>query len=124
MATIRQRHDPVRLFGRRLVLFALFMLVIFGIWSVWGAWHKEEESAELKQESQAALSDLATQQTQLKGEIVKLESDRGREEALRDQYNMGKQGEDLIIIVDPATTTPIESTSTILDRIEQAFSWW
>jgi cell division protein FtsB len=124
MATIRTRTDPARLLLRRLLLLILFGLVIFGIWSVWGSWRKEQESAELKQESQAALADLTAQDTQLQANISSLQSERGREAALRQDYSVGKQGENMIIIVDPATTTPPPPPPTFMQKIQNAFSWW
>ena len=124
MAAVRQRNDVGRIFLRRLGLFGLFVIVVLGMWSVWGAWRKERESSALKVQAQAAAADLAEQQTQLQGEIARLESDRGREEALRDQYAVGKQGEDLIVIVDPAVPTTSPQESSFMDRIKNALRWW
>jgi cell division protein FtsB len=124
MAISRTRNDPTRLFLRRLLLLGLFGLVVFAAWSVWGAWQKEQESASLRQQSQAALVDLSTQQTTLQSNIDSLQSDRGREAALRQEYAVGKQGEDLVIIVDSSTTPPVSPPPSFLDRIRNAFSHW
>jgi cell division protein FtsB len=124
MATLKQRDDPMRLFVRRLGLLGLFLLVIFTGWSVWGASRKDRESAALNQESQAALADLSAQETQLQGNIATLESDRGREATLRQEYAVGKPGENLVVIVDPATTTPAPPAPTLFDKIKSAFLWW
>jgi len=124
MANIRARNDPVRIFLRRLLLAALFALVIFGAWSVWGAWRKEQESAALKQQSEAALADLTTQQSQLQANIASLQSDRGREAQLRQEYAVGKSGENLVIIVDASTTAPAAPPQSFLERLKKAFSWW
>ena len=116
--------DPVRLSTRRLLTLGLFALVIFGAAGVWSAYNKERESASLRMESQSALADLTQQQAQLQQSITDLQSERGQEAALRQQYAVGERGEGLIIIVDPATTTALEATTTLLQRIEQALSWW
>lgn len=105
-------------------MLVLVALIIFGAAGVWSAYYKERESASLRMESQTALADLTQQQSQLQTNIVELQSARGREAALRQQYAVGESGEHLIIIVDPATTTPIATTTTLLQRIEQALSWW
>ena len=41
---------------------------------------------------------LSQQQTQLQSDIASLETDRGKEAALRQQYAVGKKGEGLIIM--------------------------
>ena len=124
MAIVRDRHSPVRLFGRRLLTLGLLVLVIVAISWVWNAYRKERESHELRAEAQGQLSDFSTRQPQPNADIATLESDRGKEEALRDQYALAKRGEGVIIIIDPSNGKPIEATSTFLQWFQQAFSWW
>lgn len=123
MAAIRQRNEPVRLLWRRLGLLALLALVVLVGGGVWSAWQKDKASAALNQQSQAALADLTAQESQLQGNITELQSERGKEAALRDQYAVGKQGEDMIVIVDSSTTPPPAQPS-FLDELKKAFSWW
>ena len=123
MAALRQRSDPTRLLWRRLGLVVLIALVCFVAWSVWGAWQKDQESAALDQESQAALAELTTQQTTLEQNISDLQSPEGKEAALRQEYSVGAQGENMIIIVD-ASSTPPPPPPSFLDKLKGAFSWW
>lgn len=123
MAISGRKMDPVRLTMRRAVMLFLLALIIFGAFGVWSAYRKERESAALRMQSQSALADLTEQHDKLVANIADLESDRGKEAALRQEYSVGKEGEHLIVIVDPATTTPIQATSTFLQKIESAF-WW
>jgi cell division protein FtsB len=123
MMAIRQTNEPVRLLWRRLGLLALFAFIILVGSGVWSAWQKDKESAGLNQQSQAALADLTAQESQLQGNITELQSDRGKEAALRQQYAVGKQGEDMIVIVDSSTTPP-PARPSFLDEIKKAFSWW
>lgn len=121
---IRSRDNPARLLWRRLILLGLFVLFIFASWSVWGAWRKDVESAQLNQESQAALADLTQQQSQLQQNIQDLQSERGKEAALRQEYDVGKAGEHEIVIVDPSQTEPATSTPSVFEAIKKAFWWW
>ena len=124
MATIGQRNDPVRLMGRRILLVGLLILTIAAVSGVWNIYRKERESADLNAEAQAQLADLEAQQTQLDGNIDQLETERGMEAALREQYNMGKTGEGLIVIVEPQAEAPAQATSSIMEWLHEALPWW
>ena len=120
-----QRHDPVRLFARRLMLLGLFIFAIIALSGVWNIYQKERESSALKQQAQAQFADLQTREEQLHSDIATLKTERGMEAALRQQYTMGKSGEKLIVIIDPATTTPTVATSTAIQQwIHRALPWW
>jgi cell division protein FtsB len=123
MTALRQRNDPTRLLWRRLGLIALVGLVCFAAWSVWGAWQKDQESVALDQQSQAALAELTAQQNTLQQNIGSLQTTRGKEAILREEYSVGAQGENMIIIVD-ASSTPPPPPPTFLDKLKSAFSWW
>ena len=125
MTTIRPKNDPVRLFWRRLLILGLLILVIAAIMSVWSAYHKELESADLRAQTQAQLNDLETQQDELNGAISSLQTERGMEAALRQQYALAAKGEQMIVIVDPATSAPAEATSSPFAQwLHNTFPWW
>ena len=124
MATIRPRNDPVRLFGRRLLLVGLLALVIAAASGAWSAYHKEQESAALRAQAQAQLSDISQRQQELNADISKLETARGKEEVLRNQYALAGKGEGLIVIID-STGTEVHATSTAFAQwLHNTFPWW
>lgn len=118
-----QRQAAARLFLRRLGLIALFVLVVFAASGVWGVYRKERESAERRADAEAERADLEEREGQLSADIERLESDRGLEETLREQYSLAERGEQLIVIVDSAATS-IEATSTSHGWLERIFWWW
>jgi len=123
MAIVR-RNDPVRLFGRRLVIAGLGVLVIVVASGVWNAYRKQKESAALRTQAAVQLRDLEERQSQLNTDIAKLETNRGKEEVLRDQYALAAKGEQLIVIVS-ATASPIQATSsTFVQWLHNTFPWW
>lgn len=126
MATLRERKNPARLFLRRLMLAGLFVLVLVAGSGVWDIYQKEQTSAILKQEAIAQLEGLSTEQSQLVASVNELKTERGKEAALRQQYNMADPGEGEIMIVEPATSAaPQAPTSTSFARwIKSAFPWW
>jgi len=60
---------------------------------VWNIAGKAQESAVLKKQAQAQLADLMRRQGQLTSDIENLKTDRGKEEALRQQYALAAKGE-------------------------------
>ena len=124
MNSFGQKRDPLRLFGKRLLLILLLLLVIVAISGVWKAYRKERESASLRREAEIQLADLAKRKAQLEADITKLNTPRGMEDALREQYLLAKSGENLIIIVDSPTPAPIEATSSVMEWFQKTFTWW
>ncbi len=124
MAVLRPRNDPVRLFGRRLVLLGLFALIIAAGAGAWGAYKKERESYALRQEAEMQLDDLSKRQEQLDTDIASLETNRGKEQVLREQYALAARGEGLIVIVDTPPVAPTHATSSLVDWFKRTFTWW
>ena len=96
-------------------------MAVFGVWN---AYQKQHESAALRTEAEVQLADLSKRQAKLNSDVTNLQTDRGMEAALREQYALGAMGEGLIVIIDPPKPVPIQATSTIFEKIKQAFRWW
>lgn len=124
MAVLRPRNDPVRLFGRRLLLLGLLVLIVLSGMGVWSAYEKERESRLLRKEAEMRLGDLSKRQTQLDEDIANLETDRGKEQVLREQYALAARGEGLIVIVDTPPVAPTHATSSLVDWLKRTFTWW
>ena len=116
MAIVGKRSDPVRLFARRLALFALLLIVIGALSALWDVYKKEKESRILKEQAEAQLYNLTMQEDHLNGEIARLETARGREELLRANYEMAKEGENMIMIIEPPERAPVAATTTTLTK--------
>lgn len=121
MATYGSKRDPIRLFWRRLGILALFAVLVIALSGVWGVWRKERESRALRNEAQLQAQDLATQAAELQKNIAKMETNRGKEEVLREQYSVGAPGEQMIIIVNPDQPQPIAATSTGIRALVHKF---
>ena len=118
-----QRQNAVRLFLRRTGLLALLFLVFLAASGAWGVYEKERESKKLRLLAEAEREDLFMRQAQLESDTTQLKTDRGLEEALREQFALAERGEQLIVIVDPPTPVPIHATSTIGEWLGNLF-WW
>lgn len=116
MAIVGKRSDPVRLFARRLVLLFLFIIVCAALSALWDVYKKERESRILKEQAEAQLYNLSMQEDHLSAEIARLETARGKEELLRENYEMAKSGENMIVIIDPPKPTPVEAAPSQVSR--------
>lgn len=123
MRLFAQRNDPVRLLQRRLLIVCLLILIAVAVRGVWGVYNKEKESRILRREAELQLMDLRTREGSLRGDIARLKSDRGMEEVLREEYELAKEGEGLIVIVEPHATPP-EEESGALRWLHKTFPWW
>jgi len=119
-----QRHSITRLFLRRLGMLALLFLVFLASLSVWRVYEKERESRKLRMQAEAEWTDLSARKKQLEASIAEVGTDRGLEEALREQYALAEQGEGLIVIVDPPAPEVLEATSTITNWFKKVLPWF
>ncbi len=124
MANFRSRYDPVRLLLKRMATLALALLVILVAVGVWKVYMKERDSQTLREYAEIEQEELEVQAERLRIDTAKLKTDRGQEEALREQYDVGKHGEGLIIIVEPKAPAPIQATTTFMQKVKSFFIWW
>jgi cell division protein FtsB len=86
-------------------LVVLAVLIIFMIHAVWDVYTKEKTSAADNNAIEAQLAHLQDQTQSLNGDIDKLKTNEGVESTIRQNFHMGTQGEQLVIVTDVATST-------------------
>lgn len=123
MLDVKHKRDPARLFLKRLLLIGLAGVVLFVSTSVWNVYQKERESRILRTQAEGERDEILAREVQLKKDIEHLSTNRGKEEALREQYALAAEGENLIIIVDPRTEEEKQATSTVQLWLEKLFFW-
>ncbi len=123
MRTFEKREDPIRLMRRRLVILVLLALVFVGVRGVWGVYQKEQESRALRAEAEMQLAELKIREADLRRDMAALKSERGIEEVLREEYELAKEGEGVIVIVDPALPEPKGPEPTRMQQIGSWFGW-
>ena len=118
-----QKRDPVRLFGKRAAIIGVSVGVIILAVAVWDVYKKKRESGSLRSQAESELADLQLRQAQLQKYIAELKTDRGMESALREQYKLAKNGEGLVIIIDPPSTAGNATTSPVVEWFHRIFPW-
>ncbi len=90
-------------------LVLLLVLCFFSFRSVWGVYQKYALTEQLLSETEAAHEKLSSRTGELETATARLATDRGVEEEVRNHFQVARPGEDVVILVDEATTT---ATST------------
>lgn len=93
----------------------LLVLCVFAASGAWGAYQKDALAREKLEEARAERDEMLSRHHALEDELEMLKSPLGKEAALRKQYDVGRQGEELVVIVDTASAVdaPPAEPSTI-----------
>ena len=98
-------HSPV-------ALLALFCLLVLFAYNMVGLISKERETSKKKELVLAQIDTLRSREKGISSDIAKLKTDEGVEETIREKYQVAKEGEKMVTIVDPEkSNTEIESES-------------
>ena len=122
MYRFEQRRDPARLMWRRLSAVVLLIILTVAVRGVWGVYQKERESRQIRAEAEAKLNDLKQREAELRADISLLSTDRGVEEELRERYDLTKNNEGVVVIVEPPTSSQEVRPSTF-QRWKSMFSF-
>lgn len=118
MRDFSQKRDPARLFLKRVGLIILLVAVFLVGSSAYSVYEKEKESRKSRVQAENEYKALLEREARLREDIATLNTARGMEEALREQYALAENDEHLIVIVEPQTASTVEATST------SSFSRW
>jgi cell division protein FtsB len=96
----------------------LCLPVLFFVYVAWKAYATAEETSARRTELVAELGRLEERQKHLEEDIANLDDPRGVEAALRKRYEVGKAGEELIVLVEEAPPTPPQTL------VPEEKGWW
>jgi len=94
-----KRRFKARLYSR-LVIVTLFIIAVLLGNSVWGVYKKERETVTKRQEQAEKLERLKEREATLEASLARLSTERGIEEEIRNRFDVAKEGEELLVIVD------------------------
>jgi hypothetical protein len=86
-------HSPVSL----IIIFCI--LVVFG-YKIIDLIHKDKETSRKKELILADIDELKKREYSLTNDILKLETEEGKEQIIREKYQVAKQGEKMVTIID------------------------
>lgn len=97
-------------YSRATIVVLAVLVVLLGI-GVFNAYQTASRAEEKRAEREAVLQNLKERQAALSREIEQLETERGIEAEIRTKYDVGHEGEGVIVIVD-APANEANATTT------------
>lgn len=109
---------PKTLFSR-IGIAVLLILTALLLRGVWGVYEKARYAKENRERAEQELHELTERREVLQEEITRLNTKRGLEEELRQKFDVGREGEQLVVLVDPpeSDTPQEEPRKTLWQRI-------
>ena len=104
-------HSPI-------VLLVLFIFLIFFIYNIIGLLEKERETSHKKELALEQLSELRSREDALNKDILKFKIEEGQEELIREKYQVAKEGEKMVVIVDE------DSSDKQTEQKEESHGFW
>ena len=104
------------------VMLALLLPIGFLSYAAWNAYETARETTERREELTEELAALTSQAAALEEDIAELEDPRGIEAALRQQYDVAKEGEEVIVLIAEAGASEEELIEPQEEAQER--SWW
>jgi cell division protein FtsB len=105
--------------------FALIIFASLFTYSAIGAYHKSRLASEKMDLAQQNMNNFEDQKNKLVTELENANTDFGREKALREKFNVIKEGEQVIILVDDKNDTNsqeiIEKKSQFIQFFDDIF---
>lgn len=96
---------------RRAALLILFVVCVLVGRGMWGVYEKKRETDGWRAEAEKKMHNLEEREADVARIVEHLETPEGVEQAFREQFDVGKEGEGVIIVVNadqPMGTTTVE----------------
>ncbi|MCX6753904.1 MAG: septum formation initiator family protein [Candidatus Nomurabacteria bacterium] len=97
------------------MLILLFCILVLFIYNIIGLMEKERETAKKKDIILANIETLRNRESILTTDINKLKTEDGIEETIRDKYQVVKEGEKMVTIVDEEKKNNVEVEAPVKD---------
>jgi hypothetical protein len=107
--------------------FTIALLFLFGLFlstSVYERYHAEVMAAERRAQRADELYKLQQRASLLEGKVEMLESDRGKEALMREQFDVKRGNEEVVIIVDEDKKREAVATETTPIPVEPPLFHW
>lgn len=98
------------------ILFILFCILVVFSYSTIGLIEKERETEKKKELKLAEIETLRAREESINKDIEKLKTEEGVEETIREKYQVVKEGEKMVVIVDQDKKTIDQNVEVLSDH--------
>ncbi|MBI5816823.1 MAG: septum formation initiator family protein [Candidatus Yonathbacteria bacterium] len=109
MVLLHEKKKFHQILYSRPTLLLLAVLLVAMLNSTWKMYEKASLAREQKNRLEKDLQELKTRELDLEAKIANLKTARGLEEEIRGRFSVAKNGESVVVVVDPSSG---EGTST------------
>ena len=105
----------------------LFVLIGGGLYAAVNAYNVQQRATLMRVELEEELSHLELRENSLEEDITRLEDPRGIEAELRRRYDVAKEGEEVVVLIEeesqdePEQVVPTEDDVGIIEKILRIF---
>lgn len=110
------RKNKYNFWHSPLALIVLFCILILFIYNVIGLLEKQRETAKKKNLILANIETLRQREDILNKDIEKLKTEEGVEEMIREKYQVVKEGEKMVVIVDESEKVLDPNGEVVVDN--------
>jgi cell division protein FtsB len=113
-----------QLWKLRAVLVVLVALCVLILWSVVTRWQVEREMAARRAAVEAEYGALEARYQALKADVRYLSDERSLEAEVRKHFDVAKEGESVVIILDEEESVDNSLTATTAAPTPATYPWW
>ena len=106
------------------VIFLLVIVLTLSLKQTWSMYQTTKGTEEKLNDVEAAYQEASAREAELEEDIARLKTDTGVEEEIRNTYGFIKEGEEVVIMVDPEEVPEpqeIEIKETVWDKLKGIF---
>ena len=100
MIPFQGRQKLRKILYSKVTLFVIAVLVFFVGRGAWNTHEKAQIARSERNIAERSLSELESRASELQASLIRLKSDRGIEEEVRQKYTVARLGEEVVIVVD------------------------
>jgi len=115
-----KRENKNKIWFSPVFLLLFFCFVVFFAYNIFGLIKKEREISHRKDLILDEIKELKERELTLTENIKNLETEKGKEAVIRDKYQVVKQGEKMVVIVDRENP----ETEVVQEKMEHSFWDW
>jgi cell division protein FtsB len=108
----------------KVTLAVLAVVVAFFATNVWGVYQKAHETSEKRAQLEKEFAELQAREATLREELDRLHTNRGMEEEIRSKFDVAREGERVIVVVDPKPVDALAGAGEKKGFWKRLFDWF